>query len=404
MMMKRTARFWSFLGAAGGFWFFGNQTQIGWLYVVSAVLGGILIAAWFLNRGVLKAFGAERKLSNASQDLHEGDEFTIQLELQNKASLPLAHLAIVENCPLAPPDSPEAELRMFIPSLQEKLSFDYGSIVHRRGLHSFPAMKLASSSPFGFYERHGEKAVETAVLVYPEVKKLASFELLDKQPAAELTNPRAGIGSEVIGIRPYRTGDSPRHIHWRSVAKRGELISKEFAEEIQRGVTVVIDRYCPIQPMPETKHQPFEMAIKCAVSMADYALEKHYPLYLAADSEGMAFPQGAIVWDALMQYTARVTARDVSKLADVLSYQALQQFVAVALAWPDESLLESFISLKHRGYNLFVALPDPASFPIGTEVSCEGMAAALERAGIAARVIKHGDDWAEILGKIGAAN
>jgi hypothetical protein len=113
----------------------------------------------------------------------------------------------------------------------------------------------------------------------------------------------------------------------------------------------------------------------------------------------MAYPQGAIVWDALMQYTARVTAREVSRLADVLDYQPMQQFVAVALAWPDESLLESFLKLKRRGISVFVALPDPASFPIGTEVSSEGMANALERAGIAARVIKHGDDWAEVLAK-----
>src|SRR5215213_6451995 len=108
--MKLTARFWSFLGAAGLFWFFGNQTQIGWLYVMSAVLGGVLLAAWFFNRRVFKALGAERKLNNAVQDLHEGDEFMIQLELQNKASLPLAHLVLVETCPLAAPDSPEREL------------------------------------------------------------------------------------------------------------------------------------------------------------------------------------------------------------------------------------------------------------------------------------------------------
>jgi uncharacterized protein (DUF58 family) len=402
--MKRTARFWSFLVAMGMFWFFGNQTQIGWLYVVSAVLGGVLLAAWFFNRGALKPLWAERKLNKVNEDLHEGDDVSIHLQLENKASLPLAQLKLLESCPLAPPDSPEHELRMFIPTLNESLSFDYGTRVHRRGLHIFPPIKLASRAPFGFYERKGDLALETAVLVYPEVRKLSAFELLDKQPAAELTNPRAGLGTEVIGIRPYRPGDSPRHIHWRSVAKRGELLSKEFAEEIQRGVTIVIDRYCPLQPMPATKHQPFEMAIKCAVSMADYALQKRYPLYLAADSEGIAFPQGAIVWDALMQYTARVTGREISKLGDVLSFQPMQQFIAVALAWPDESLVESFISLKHRGYNLFVVLPDPASFPIGTEVSSEAMAAALERAGITAQVIKHGDDWAELLMKAGAGN
>lgn len=397
--MKPTARFWSFVVASGIFWFFANQTQVGWLYVVSALLGGILLASWFFNRGALKSLKAKRHIEKASQDLHESDEIAIRLQLFNEANLPRSHIALVETCPLAAPDSPEFVQRVFVPNLEDELSLEYQTQVHRRGLQIFPAIQLASRAPFGFFERKGEYPLESPTLVYPELKRLNNFELLDKQPAAELTNPRAGLGTEVIGIRPYRTGDSPRHIHWRSVAKRGELISKEFSEEIQRGVTIVIDRYCPLSPMPATKHQPFEIAIKCAVSMADYALQKRYPIYLAADNEDMAFPQGALVWDSFMQYTARVSAREQAKLADVLNYQPMQQFVVVAVAWPDESLVESFLKLRQRGISVFVALPDPASFPIDSQVSSEGMASALERAGIAARVIKYGDDWAEVLAK-----
>ena len=227
--MKRTARFWTFLVASFVFWFFANQTQIGWLYIVSAILGGIVIAAWFLNRGTLKRLSGERQpLLDSDADLHEGDEIRIRLTLKNTGQLPASHLALIEHCPLAPPDSEERELRMFIPMLPDSLEFDYEITVHRRGLHHFPAMKVTSRAPFGFYERKGERKVETSVLVYPELRKLTRLSLLDEQPAAELTNPKAGMGSEVIGVRPYRPGDSPRHIHWRSVARHGQLVSKEL--------------------------------------------------------------------------------------------------------------------------------------------------------------------------------
>jgi uncharacterized protein (DUF58 family) len=396
--MRPTARFWSFLAASFAFYFFANQTNIGWLYVVSALLAGVTFAGWLLNRTSFNRISAQRALSISSEDsLHEGDDIAITLRLSSKGRLPSAHLHLVEQCPLAAPDSDEAKLPMFIPLLMEELSFGYATTVHRRGLYSFPKIKIASRAPFGFSKKQGELAVDTSALVYPEFKKLRSLSLLDRQAAAELANPRAGIGSEVIGVRDYRAGDSPRHIHWRSVARRGQLISKEFAEETQPSVTLVLDRYCPISPFPATKHQPFEMAIKAAVSMAEYAMRLSYPVYLAADSEGMAFPQGAIVWDALMQYMARVPASPKASLADVLAYQAMQQFVAVAMAWPDDTVLEALMSLKHRGMNLFVTVPEPSTYPIESDTQAKNFVGTLERAGIAVRLLKHDDNWADVM-------
>src|SRR5205823_4067005 len=45
---------------------------------------------------------------------------------------------------------------------------------------------------------------------------------------ASLAAPRAGAGSELFGVREYRRGDSLRRIHWRSSARRGELVAREY--------------------------------------------------------------------------------------------------------------------------------------------------------------------------------
>ena len=45
---------------------------------------------------------------------------------------------------------------------------------------------------------------------------------------ASLAAPRAGAGSEIFGVREYRRGDSLRRIHWRSSARRGELVAREY--------------------------------------------------------------------------------------------------------------------------------------------------------------------------------
>jgi len=393
-----TPRTYAFLIAAFIFYSFANQTQVGWLYVISALMIGVVLAGYVLNRRALRGIAVERRMHQAAEtDLHEGDEIHITLEIHNQHALPAAHLEITETCPLADPDSDAAESHMFVPLLPQKVSFSYETEIYRRGLHRFPPLKMSSRAPFGFFRREREIALQTPTLVYPELRKLEHFALLDRQPAAELTVPRSGVGNEVIGVRPYRPGDSPRHIHWRSVARRGELVSKEFAEEAQPGVTLVLDRFQPFDPIPTTKHTPFEMAVKCANSMAEYALRQNYPLYLAADTEEMALPQGALVWDALMQYLARVQPRSQATLTDVLAYQPMQQFVAIALCWPDDAALEAIFSLKQRGYRVFVALPDTATYPIDSAPLAQPFADALTSADIDVRLIPQDADWAAVL-------
>ncbi len=393
-----TPRTYTFLIAAFIFYSFANQTQVGWLYVITALMVGVVLAGYVLNRRALRGIAAERRLHHEDDsDLHEGDEIRITLEIHNGHTLPAAHLEITEACPLADPQSEAAESRMFVPLLPERVSFSYETTVYRRGLHRFPPLKLASRAPFGFFRREHDYPLESPTLIYSELRKLTHFALLDRQPAAELTVPRAGLGSEVIGVRPYRPGDSPRHIHWRSVARRGELVSKEFAEESQPGVTLVLDRYQPLRPIVEMKHTPFEMAVKCATSMAEYALRQGYPLYLTADSAEMALPQGAMAWDGLMQYLARVQPRTQSRLADVLHYQPLQQFVAVALCWPDDAALEAIVALKQRGYRVFVALPDAPTYVLDPAPPAQNFAAALASADIDVRLIPQDADWAAVL-------
>lgn len=53
--------------------------------------------------------------------------------------------------------------------------------------------------------------------------------------------PRAGVGTELFGVREFRPGDSLRRIHWRSTARRGELTVREYEPPGLRLLTVVVD-------------------------------------------------------------------------------------------------------------------------------------------------------------------
>ncbi|MBI5082462.1 MAG: DUF58 domain-containing protein, partial [Chloroflexi bacterium] len=260
-----TQRALSFLIISVLLYLFANQTQVGWIYIMSAIVAGVLLASWWLNRGTLHGITASRlfaslakenqrtsvnsapsAFSGLDQEFYESDEINIQLTLGNANRSTTSLIRAAESCPFAAPVAETlraTSLQLFIPSLTQNQTaqFNYTVIADRRGVHRFPPLKLSSRAPFGLFECKRDLDQPTPILIYPEVKRLLRLSLLDRQPAAQLVTQRAGIGTEVIGVRAYRIGDSPRHIHWRTVARTNHLMSKEFADESNPGLTLVLD-------------------------------------------------------------------------------------------------------------------------------------------------------------------
>ena len=51
-----------------------------------------------------------------------------------------------------------------------------------------------------------------------------------------------GAGLEPRGVRAYSAGDSLRHVHWRSSAKTGQLLVKEFEAGTHAAAAFLIQR------------------------------------------------------------------------------------------------------------------------------------------------------------------
>ena len=84
-----------------------------------------------------------------------------------------------------------------------------------------------TSDVIGLYRsRRANPDAEIAV-VLPRFASLA--ESADaREMEASAAAPRAGSGTELFGVREYRPGDSLRRIHWRSSARHGELVVREY--------------------------------------------------------------------------------------------------------------------------------------------------------------------------------
>ena len=70
-------------------------------------------------------------------------------------------------------------------------------------------------------------------------------------------------GSEFISLREYRPGDSLRHLHWKSWAKTGKPIVKEFQDENFVRHAMILDTFTT-----EGETELFEEAVSVAASYA----------------------------------------------------------------------------------------------------------------------------------------
>ncbi len=397
-----TARSVTLLVAAFLLYLFGNQTQVGWMFVMSALLAGTVLAAWMLNRHSLRGVEIERKVgASPNAELYEGEAVAAKLTFRNAARLLAAQIRATERCPLAGLSSPQRRLDLFVPLLLPRrggADFEYEVEIDRRGVHEFPPLELTSRAPFGFFRRHRRIDRPTRVLVYPEVRRLRHLRLLDHRLALEVVRPRAGVGTEILGVRPFRSGDSPRRIHWRSVARTGRLISKEFVDESRPGLTLILDVCKHPYPLTAGKHTPFEWAVKVAASIGDYTQRRGYPLHLLADEDAWPPPSGHVARLPLLEYLARVNPTGRRPLTDILDRESpfITPCVATILPWPDETVLEPLIALRRRGLAVFAILLDPSSFPAGGPAAGP-LADEMRASDLEVSLVRFGEDWREQL-------
>lgn len=114
----------------------------------------------------------------------------------------------------------------------------------RRGPIGAASWEVAAGDFLGFFRARTPCADAEVALVLPRFASLAGRWRV-RELEASAASPRAGFGTELFGVREYRPGDSLRRIHWRSSARRGELIVREYEPPGARVLNIVVDSAPP---------------------------------------------------------------------------------------------------------------------------------------------------------------
>src|SRR5579864_1501274 len=142
----------------------------------------------------------------------------------------------------------------------------------RRGRFVLPGPVLGRTDPLRLMVSRGLDLPEHPLLVYPRFYSMHEFIVplgRRHQPGGIPLSSSTGEAIEFVGTREYRPGDPVKNIHWRSWARRGEPVVKEYMEEYFCRIAIVLDTFLPSKFTP-TQHASFEAAISVVASIADY--------------------------------------------------------------------------------------------------------------------------------------
>ncbi len=355
-----------------------NQTQVGWVYIMADALIGLLLIAGFFSWGTLKPLHFHRTFINLSTkdsanglssddlnltDFFEDDALQINLHVTQTSLRPAFLVKGQQLCPFAPPD--QQQQPFFIPSLFKNkfAQLSYQTTCHRRGLYNFVPITLRSKGPFSLFNTKCTVDVSSQILIYPQYHPLNRLRLVENRGFSDRQVMRIGTGTEIVGTREYRSGDSLRQIHWRSTARRGKLVVKEFLDNDQLTITVILDLSTD---STLGKDSPFETAVRLAASLGYYADKKSIPFRLIGQSPRWKAPDIALSWSGTLNYLAKVQNDGAQSLAKVLHNLPLQPFVVVLISQPNELINRELEILHRRGSQvlaIFIAanenLPSP---------------------------------------------
>jgi hypothetical protein len=231
----------------------------------------------------------------------------------------------------------------------------------RRGILRFKGVTLARTDPFGLFRGLANSPSPETMLVLPKRYLLPTVPLpgvMKYQDGGVALASNVGQSDEFVALRDYRPGDALRHIHWRSWARTGKPIVKEFEDEFFVRHALVLDTFSD-----ELHSEAFEEAVSvaasfvCTIQSQESLLDL---LFVGAEAYCFTGGRGLAHTDQMLEVLASVrtcSERPFGMLEGLVFNHAavVSGCICVLLAW-DEPRRNFIKKLKALGVPVLVTV------------------------------------------------
>ena len=211
----------------------------------------------------------------------------------------------------------------------------------RRGYLRFSQCTVSRTDPLGLVRSRVSLPLEDSVLVLPQRYRVPAIDMPGSrrfQQGGVTLASEIGESDEFVSLRDYRPGDPIRHIHWKSLARSGKPVVKQYQDEYFSRHALVLDTFTSDTNLPA-----FETAVSVAASFAAHIDTNESLLdLLFVGSKATCVTAGRSLGrvDQLLEVLASVS--NSSQPFDMLSHSVLAQSarlsgcILVLLDWDEQ--------------------------------------------------------------------
>src|SRR6185295_16015130 len=237
-----------------------------------------IIASGILSELTLQRLTVERR---PPPRVFAGEPFLMEVVIRNDKPTRASYSIEVEDLVGATPLDKRCYFLKIPAAKSQRTSYRHTFV--KRGLYTLTGYRIATKFPFALFRKSRDVDAPLDIIVYP-----ARVTVPRPPPRAHVrgdaTANRLGRRGEFFGLRERRAGDDRRDIHWKSSARTGRLLVREYEDELARRVVIGVDNALPkdvreavadghVTPAQEAQVTAVERGISIAASLAAAYLE-----------------------------------------------------------------------------------------------------------------------------------
>ncbi len=284
------------------------------LYLILGLLLSLIVVSGVLSEWTVRGVEVKRRYLGA---FHAGREALLQVELRNTKPKARSYSLEIEELLVGGAEVAVGGARAVVQRSAYQLVLGPGEATSvplrltakRRGRYESEGLKIATEFPFGFFRKWREVDAPTELWVWPALRQTRlptslSVGMLGAEPDPR----RVGRGDEYHGLREHRYDDDPRDIHWKSAARLGRPMTREYEAPATRRIWLHLSTVAPA-----SVDDAFEDAVTEVASLAAQLLAGGYSVGLATNHGTVMPAPGAGHLPELLDHLARVERREPGK-------------------------------------------------------------------------------------------
>jgi len=381
---------WLVLGAAGAAAAAGLNTNLTVTHRAFAFLGALLVLSWLASLLFRARIEARREMPRYAT---AGEPFTYRITVANRGPRALAGALVTERFRdprpsfdewrrarepgeeqrnwfdrkvgyfrwrwlidrRVPRDFEPAPLAPLAPGEQQSVKL--GFTPRRRGRIEFLGLTLGRPDPLGLVKGLARVPLDARLIALPKRYRLPEIALPGRrrfQPGGVSLAASVGDSEEFLALRDYRPGDPLQRVHWKSFARTGKPVVKEYQDEFFERHALILDT-----GSAQGEDAAFEEAVALAASFV-YTIDTQDCLldllFVGGEVRAYTAGRGQMRAEHMLEALAGVgpsAPEGFGALARAVSARraTLSSVIAIFVNWDDERA-RFIASLRAEGFGV----------------------------------------------------